>query len=157
MVSVSVSPPEPIKRGVSQGRVPSPTLFLIFINDFLTITPNSISSYADDSTLHSSIIFPKRPSTDSRLISRVDNISLLNDDLRRISSWGADNLVNFNDLKTQFSIISSAQRSEDLQTNFKNFVIEPTTTFHLLGLTISSNSSWKPHIQQIAKSASAKL
>ena len=77
--------------------------------------------------------------------------------LRRIAGWGAENLVNFNDLKTQFSIITLAQRSDDLQINFKNSVIEPTTTFHLLGLTISSNLSWKPHIQQIAKSASAKL
>ena len=157
VVDGSVSPPQSINSGVPQGCVLSPTLFLIFINDLLKVSLNPIHSYADDSTLHSSTIFPKRPSTNSRLTSRVDTISSLNGDLRRIASWGAENLVNFNDLKTQFSIISLAQRSDDLQINFKNSFIEPTTTFNLLGLTISSNLSWKPHIQQIAKSASAKL
>ena len=41
--------------------------------------------------------------------------------------------------------------------NFKNSFIRPTTAFHLLRLTISSNLSWKPHIQHIVKSASVKL
>ena len=157
MVDGSVSPPQPINSGVPQGCVLSPTLFLIFINDLLNVAHNPIHSYADDSTLHSSTIFPERPSTNSRLISRVDTISSLNDDLGRIASWGADNLVNFNDLKTQFTIISLAKNSDNLQINFKDSVIGPTTAFHLLGLTITSNLSWKPHIQQIAKSASAKL
>ena len=66
-------------------------------------------------------------------------------------------MVNFNDLKTQFTVISLAKNSDNIQINFKDSVIRPTTAFHLLGLTISYNLSWKPHIQQIAKSASAKL
>ena len=146
-----------INSSILQGCVLSPTLFLIFINDLLVIESNHIHSYVDDSTLHSSIMFPKRPSSNSRLASRVDSISSLNDDLERIASWGTDNLVNFNDLKTQFMLMSLSSLTDELNIMFKNTAIKPTTTFHLLGLTISSNLSWKPHIKQIAKSVSAKL
>ena len=157
MVDGSVSPPKSINSGVPQGCVLSPTLFLCFINDLLSISSNHIHSYADDSTLHSSTMFPKGPSINSRLASRVDTISSLNDDLERIAGWGADNLVNFNDQKTQFMLMSLSNLADDPQVIFKNTVIRPTKTLNLLGLTISSNLSWKPHLQQIAKSASAKL
>ena len=40
---------------------------------------------------------------------------------------------------------------------FKNNKIRPIKIIQMLGLKISSNLSWKPHIQQIANSASAKL
>ena len=157
MVDGSVSPPHSINSGVPQGCVLSPTLFLIFINDLLSLTSNPIHSYADDSTLHSSTIFPKPPSINTRLSSRVNTLSSLNNDLERIASWGADNLVNFNDQKTQFQLITLSNVEDDPFITFKNTIIRPTTTSHILGLTVSSNLSWKPHIQQIAKSASAKL
>ena len=59
MVDGSVSPPQPTNSGVPQDCVLSPNLLLIFTNDFLSITSNPINSYADDSTLYSSTIFPK--------------------------------------------------------------------------------------------------
>ena len=66
-------------------------------------------------------------------------------------------MVNFNDQKTQFQLITLSNVEDDPSITFKNTIIRPTTTSHILGLTVSSNLSWKPHIQQIAKSASAKL
>ena len=57
-------------------------------------------SYADDSTLHASTIFSMRPYIDARLASRVDTVYSLNNDLERVASWEADDLVNFNDSKT---------------------------------------------------------
>ena len=113
MVDGYVSPPQYINSGVPQGFVLSPTLFLIFINKLLSITSNSIHSYADDSTLHSSTIFPKPPSIDTRLQSRVDTISSLNEDLERIASWGADNLINFNDQNIQFQLMSQSKTKDD--------------------------------------------
>ncbi len=54
------SSPKPINSGVPQGSVLSPTPFLLFIND-LSITNCPIHLYADDSTLHFSTSFERRP------------------------------------------------------------------------------------------------
>ncbi len=53
--------PKPINSGVPQGSVLSPTLFLLFIILLLSITNCPIQLYAEDSTLHYSTHFDRRP------------------------------------------------------------------------------------------------
>ena len=146
-----------VNSGVPQGSVLSPTLFLLFINDLLNTTSNAIHSYADDSTLHSSTIFPSRPTTLSRLSSRTDAISSLETDLMSISAWGAANLVKFNSLKTKFLPITLSHSNHIQNIQFEDNLIPPSNSVNILGLNISSNLSWKPHISEIAKAASQKL
>ncbi len=50
------STPKPINSCVPKGSVLSPTLFLLFINDLLSLTNCPIHSYADDTTLHYSTL-----------------------------------------------------------------------------------------------------
>ncbi len=54
------STPKPINNGVPQGSVLSPNLFLLFIDDLLSLINCSIHSYADDTTLHSSTSFKRQ-------------------------------------------------------------------------------------------------
>src|ERR1700755_1525135 len=56
-----------VNYGVPKGSVVSPTLFLLFINDLLNCTSNSVHSYADETTLHSSTHIKSDPSFTSLL------------------------------------------------------------------------------------------
>ena len=157
VVDGSTSEPHPVNSGVPQGSVLSPTLFLLFINDLLNLTTNPLHSYADDSTLHSSTNFHSPPNSYSRTFSRTDLTSSLNSDLERISGWGGSNLVGFNSTKTQFLPITLSTIPTITSIQFQNTIIQPSNSINALGLTISSNLSWKPHIQTLARSASQKL
>ncbi len=53
--------PKPINSGVPRGSVLSSTLFLLFINDLLSLTNCPIHSCADDTTLHYSTSFKRQP------------------------------------------------------------------------------------------------
>ncbi len=72
VVSGHCSTSKPINSGVPQGSVLSPTLFLLFINDFLSLTNCPIHSYAGDTTLHYSTSFDTYPNEQVTDIARID-------------------------------------------------------------------------------------
>ncbi len=82
------STPKPINSGVPQVSVLSPTLFLLFINDLLSLTNCPIHSYADDTTLHYSASFKRQPIQQELEASRNDAAERLTSDLSIISDWG---------------------------------------------------------------------
>ncbi len=100
MVEGQCSSPKPINSGVPQGSILSPTLFLLFINDLLSVTVCHIHSYADDSTLHFFTSFDRRPTIQDLQDSRLEVAERLTSELALISDWGRRNLVSFNALKT---------------------------------------------------------
>ncbi len=81
------SSPKPINSGVPQGSVLSPTLFFLFISDLHSVTNRPIDSYADDSTLHFSISFDRRPTLQDLQDSRPEAAERLTSDLALISDW----------------------------------------------------------------------
>src|SRR5678815_4462835 len=143
--------------GVPQGSVLSPTLFLLFINDLLTCTSNSIHSYAHDSTLHSSTHFNSAPSFTSRIAFRLNLSDSILADLDRISDWGRLNLVKFNSLKTQLLQISLSKTPSNFPISFDASLVSPVDNINILGLNINKKMTWKPHITTVARTASKKL
>ena len=150
--------PLPINSGVPQGSVLSPTLFLLFINDLLNCTSSPIHSYADDSTLHYSFSFKRPPSQQALQNAREEALARLNSDLSKISDWGKENLVVFNASKTQFLHLSTRHNlPHDYPIFFNDTQLNPSSSLDILGISISSDFSWKNHLTSLAKTASQKL
>ena len=76
--------------------------------------------------------------------------SKLNHDLTSISVWAKRLLVTMNESKTK-SIVFSAKREKPLHPPLilNNSFIEDVTVHEHLGLTLSSNLSWRAHILKI--------
>ena len=147
-----------INAGVPQGSVISPVLFILFINNLLTSTSSSIHSLADDTFLSSSFSFnPNDHAFTDIQLHRNISASLLSNDLTVIEKWGKDNLVLFNQSKTKQAAISR-KRNQNFPAVFMNGD-EPDTSapFTQLGLSLSSNLTWKTQIHSLAKHASQKL
>ena len=142
VVSGSTSSSLLVSSGVPQGSILGPLLFLVYING-VTDIPLSVSShlslYADD-------IFLFRP------ISSQSDMCLLQTDLDSISSWLSSHLLQLNSSKSKYIIFSRKPPSYfDVfpSLSISSSPIERVATFRYLGVLLSSNLSWAPHISSI--------
>ena len=94
-----------LNAGVPQGSVLAPTLFLLHINDLLSIPVDAPEdpfstltvTYADDTNLIKSTIYKSNPLASERLsVDRANVVRSLNDNLARISDWSDSNILQFN-------------------------------------------------------------
>jgi hypothetical protein len=149
---------KPINSGVPQGSVLSPTLFLIFINDLLSVTSSPIHSYADDSTLHYSFHFERRPTQLQLSNAREAALERLASDLSRISNWGRENMVIFNASKTQFLHLTTRHNLPNTYNIFfENTELKSSPVLNILGVSFSRDLSYKDHIVSLTKQASKRL
>ena len=150
-VEGSLSSPQPVVSGVPQGTVLGPILFLLYINDLLPTLKNCQGlCFADD----------------TKLISRIlglESTTLLQEDLCRVIEWSSINNMELHEDK--FQLLSYPLNNsyllrqlpfypENVEYNTpKGHVIELTDTARDLGVLVSCNRSWSPHIEQTAQGA----
>ena len=98
--------------------------------------------YADDTSLFNAT---GRPKVNSK--QRQQLCDALNKDLQTISEWGSKWLVAFNSSKTQTALYSRLKGDgAPLNLQMSNSILEEKDTISLLGLTVSSDLSWKSYI-----------
>ena len=134
-----------VLSGVPQGSVLGPILFLVYINDLtdVVIHPNSIvNMFADDVLLYHTISCP-------------DDYLEVQHSITAIEHWSSDNHLQLNALKCKSMTISRKRKPVTLNYSLtlNNSNLEQVESYKYLGLLLTSDLSWSPHISSICLKA----
>ena len=140
-----------VKSGVPQGTVLGPLLFLIYINDLENcIIDSTLSCFADDSRIKKKILHT----------ADTDDLQA---DLNKVEVWSSENNMSLHDEK--FELLCHSVHKPNLiselpfhqqyfqYTTKKGVEINPQTTVKDLGVLVTADISWTPHINSIIESA----
>ena len=129
-----------VTSGVPQGSVLGPLLFSILISDIDTgIKTTSLLSYADDTKIFMGVTCP-------------EDSSALQSDLSSVYQWAKTNNQEFNLTKFE-SITFSLDGSQTEYLDANNQPIPCKDHIHDLGITFSSDGSFRKHIDIIVAKA----
>ena len=135
-----------ITRGVPQGSILGPLLFLIYMNDISNACDVNLLSFADDTTIYMSSA------------SKQHLFTSANCAMKALSDWFAANELYLNAKKTNYMIISPSQIHTDtseLELKIGNTTIErvgqkfPSKSTKFLGIHLDDHLTWKHHISYI--------
>ena len=145
------SHPAKVVSGVPQGTVLGPILFIIYLNDLQCCIKNSvISSFADDTRI-------------KKAIDATQDTLLLQSDLDCAIIWSDENNMLLHQQKFELITHSAGHKNILHELPFQSEFIEyhtadgslisPQATVRDLGVTISSDLTWSPHINNISDDA----
>lgn len=133
----SISSPQTITRGVPQGSILGPLLFILYVNDLhFSCSESEMIIYADDCN----VFFRINPSD-------PDFATQTNASLANISKWFSCNQLALNVSKTNYMVFSGRRRLKIENISMNNSPLEQVSQTNFLGICIDDALSWKPHIQ----------
>ena len=135
----SQSPLQP-HRARSWGAI----LFLAYINDLPENFISQVRLFADDTAVYLTIE------------GANDNLTLQND-LDRLSVWESHWDMEFNPSKCQVMQVTASRKHIASEYKLHGHVLETVTSAKYMGIDLSSNMSWGPHIDRITGNANKTL
>lgn len=130
-----------ISRGVPQGSILGPFLFIVYINDLVNIYSDAkYVMYADDASLFFS----------SPELGSLQNNT--NTALRALQEWSAANVLQINTKKTKAVIFRPKSKQitcDHITILYTNEAIEIVSSVKILGVTFTQNMLWDLHIESV--------
>ena len=139
-----------VKSGIGQGTIIGPMIFLLYINDVVTMLPNvHINMYADDCILY----------TTGNNWDQVHN--RLQQGLLNFDSWCLKNSMILNISKSKCLIIGCRHKLSNidygLKLHVRNTTLEFVKKFCYLGVLLDSEMTLQPLVSHVKKSVSSKI
>ena len=144
IVDGATSEKAPVLRGVLQGTVLSPLLFLLFINYLPDCIKLRTRLFADDCIVHRNILTPKV----CRKLQR---------DLVSLAQWESKWGMSFHPYKCKVLRVTKKQAPLNSTYKLKGQELAELSTSKYLGVDLSSNLDWKEHIDWTVKKANSVL
>ena len=133
-----------VSSGVPQGSIPSPLLFIIYINDIGSNIKSKIKLFADDSVLY-------------RDIRTIDDCRVLQDDLPTLAHWSNTWQLQFNVSKCKVMCLSTKKLTQSINYQINNTNLEWVPVFKYLGLVIDQKLTWRDQVNHASTKATKIL
>ena len=143
----------PVARGVPQGSILGPILFILYSADITKcIKYCNYHLYADDLQIYLSF----KPNDTSIAVNRI------NKDLDALSRWAEESNLVLNPLKTKFLLLGTKTQISRIQARnpkvqIGNAIVEQTTETRNLGVLMDDDLKFENHVLSTAKTCFYRL